>query len=283
MPDNRSFGGPWTQEKLEILHRYLYEYTTALKNQPFRLIYIDAFAGPGNWRQDTTYLEAHYSEYNEMLSGSPQIALDITDKPFDELIFIDTNPQHIESLENLKSQNPNRSITTYQSDANSILPQICNRLQPFDRAVVFLDPYATEVAWATVEQIAQSRKIDCWILFPIMAITRQMPRRREPDPTWMENLDRVFGARNHWHGFYSPSKQSTLFADNPPLEREPGNDQIAEAYRQRLESVFTRVAPTPRVFKNSTNSKLFHLFFAASNPVGANTAVKIADYILKRW
>ncbi|MDE0205517.1 MAG: three-Cys-motif partner protein TcmP [Candidatus Tectomicrobia bacterium] len=39
------FGGPWTQEKLDILRRYLDAYTTALKNQPFTLTYIDAFAG----------------------------------------------------------------------------------------------------------------------------------------------------------------------------------------------------------------------------------------------
>ena len=35
---DRSFGGPWTQEKLQILSLYLDAYTTALKNQPFRLI-----------------------------------------------------------------------------------------------------------------------------------------------------------------------------------------------------------------------------------------------------
>ena len=37
------FGGPWTEDKLDILEGYLDSYTTALKNQPFRLVYIDAF------------------------------------------------------------------------------------------------------------------------------------------------------------------------------------------------------------------------------------------------
>ncbi|HSN87955.1 MAG TPA: three-Cys-motif partner protein TcmP, partial [Thermoanaerobaculia bacterium] len=41
------FGGDWTATKLEILRRYLEAYTTALKNQPFRTAYIDAFAGTG--------------------------------------------------------------------------------------------------------------------------------------------------------------------------------------------------------------------------------------------
>ena len=41
--ETMDFGGPWTQEKLKILERYLDAYTTALKNQPFKLVYIDAF------------------------------------------------------------------------------------------------------------------------------------------------------------------------------------------------------------------------------------------------
>ena len=42
-----TFGGSWTIEKLDILESYLDAYTTVLKNQPFKLMYIDAFAGTG--------------------------------------------------------------------------------------------------------------------------------------------------------------------------------------------------------------------------------------------
>ena len=87
MTIDRSFGGQWTREKLEILRRYLDAYTTALKNQPFNLVYVDAFAGPGNWRPGSSYDEVDYGEYNDMLKGSPQIALDVVDKPFDEFIW----------------------------------------------------------------------------------------------------------------------------------------------------------------------------------------------------
>ncbi len=41
------FGGSWTRTKLNVLQQYLQAYTTALKNQPFRLWYVDAFAGTG--------------------------------------------------------------------------------------------------------------------------------------------------------------------------------------------------------------------------------------------
>jgi three-Cys-motif partner protein len=39
--------GPWAREKLEALGRYLDFYTKVLKNQTWRTVYVDAFAGGG--------------------------------------------------------------------------------------------------------------------------------------------------------------------------------------------------------------------------------------------
>ena len=41
------FGGLWTRTKLQALEQYLIFYTTAMKNQPFTVHYVDAFAGTG--------------------------------------------------------------------------------------------------------------------------------------------------------------------------------------------------------------------------------------------
>ena len=89
---DRSFGGPWTQEKLQILSRYLNEYTTALKNRPFRLIYVDAFAGEGTWRPGSEYSN-DYDDFREFFKGSARIALEIQDKQFDRLIFVEKGPR----------------------------------------------------------------------------------------------------------------------------------------------------------------------------------------------
>lgn len=45
--DIHEFGGDWTALKLDVISRYLSAYTIALKNQPFKKGYIDAFAGSG--------------------------------------------------------------------------------------------------------------------------------------------------------------------------------------------------------------------------------------------
>jgi len=44
----QSFGGPWPLLKLDVLEKYLNFFMKAMKNQNFKLCYIDAFAGSGD-------------------------------------------------------------------------------------------------------------------------------------------------------------------------------------------------------------------------------------------
>lgn len=279
-----TFGGSWTHEKLEILRRYLDAYTTALKRQRFQLIYVDAFAGGVSYPTGSGYVAEDYSDFRELRDSSPQIALAIQDRPFDRLVFVEKDATRCASLEMLRDESLDRSIDIRNEDANEALPDFCNTLGNYDRAVVFLDPFATQVSWSTVEELARTQKIDCWILFPLMAIARMMPTDREPPDPLVAHLDRVFGGRGYWEGLYieSPQQLSLLSAERSQ-QRLRGSDQIAARYRERLDSVFARVAPTSRSLKNSRNSPMFELFFAASNPRGADRAVPIADYILKHW
>ena len=278
-----SFGGQWTEEKLEILRRYLDAYTTALKGQPFDLAYVDAFAGEGYWQPNTPYVEENYADFEEVRKGSATIALEIDDKPFDRFVFIEKDLDRCESLERLKEEFPTRSIEINNADANDALSKFCDELKANERAVVFLDPFATSVSWTTVAKLADTKKIDCWILFPLGAIARLMPTNQEPPESWASNLDRVFGGRDYWQGLYQTKTVLTLFGDEDILERPGGSGPIADSYRSRLEDAFERVAPTSRVFRNSRNSPMFEMFFAASNPHGAQIAVRIANHILENW
>ena len=276
-----SFGGPWTQQKLEILQSYLDRYTTVLKYQRFSLIYFDAFAGEGQWSPSSSYTDDDYGDFRELHLGSPRIALGIQDKPFDKLVFVEKEVARSKSLQNLKTEHPDRDIEIINDDANKVIPSFCDTLGAFERAVVFLDPFATEVPWDTVAKIAQTEKIDCWILFPLGAIARMMPRNEEPPTTLRERLDSIFGGREHWQDLYTPSEQLPLIGE--PTQERSGSEAIAERYRERLKSVFVAVAPARRMLRNSKNSPMFELFFAASNPTGAARAIPIADHILKRW
>ena len=278
-----SFGGQWTAEKLEILRRYLDAYTTALKNQEFRLTYVDAFAGEGYWRPRSEFASEDYEDFREVRDGSPRIALEIQDKPFDRFVFIEKDIERCDVLTRLREEFHDRDIDVLNDDANHAIPVFCDSLESFDRAVVFLDPFATAVSWDTVAMLSYTEKVDCWILFPLSAIARMMPTDTKPTPALAVQLDRIFGGRGHWEDFYQPSPQLSLFDDETNQERASGSEQIAARYRVRLETTFARVAPTRRIFRNSRNSPMFDLFFVASNRRGAPIAVQIADYILQNW
>lgn len=265
------FGGAWTKEKLMVISLYLDAYTTALKNQPFDLVYLDAFAGEGYWRPKSS---------EEVYDGSPRIALQVDDKPFDKIVLIEKDPADCESLRALLKDFPGRNIEIRNGDANEEVARFCSGMQRNERAVVFLDPFATEVRWGTVEKLARTKKVDCLLLFPLGAVARMMQRNGEPNSELKGQLDSIFGSREPWESLYDQSPQLNLWA-NPAPERTGGSEAVSRVFRTRLESIFASV--TSKALRNSKNSPLFELFFAASNPKGAPIAIRIANHILKRW
>ena len=302
--DVNQFGGSWTRNKLQILRGYLESYTTALKKENFTLTYVDAFAGTGyigpnsrNSRQaDPVWGDDLDEETKEMFKGSARLALEVDDRPFDRFLFVEQNISFIGALEALKLEFPDREIRTWPGDANQVLRLWCdvqceNLGTPWrgERAVIFLDPFATEVEWTTVAEIAATKSVDAWILFPVSAITRNLPTERQPDSANAAMLDRVYGG-SEWRELYKTKRpdpvQLDMFAEVLSEERTIRDDQraIVDLYSEKLRSVFPHVASSPKWFHNSKNSPLFAFMFAAANPGrGGQIAVRIADYLLRNW
>ena len=274
---NTGFGGPWTEEKLAILKKYLDAYTTALKNQPFRLIYIDAFAGTGE-----VELTSADEEKKEFIEGSAKIAMDVDNKPFDEYIFVEKNQDRCIQLDSLREANQYKNIQIENEDANEFLQDLQKDWRRY-RGVLFLDPFATEVGWATIEKIASFEALDTWILFPTSAIARMLPLKREPDsisPEWANRLDRIYGDES-WRELYSISPQLSLFGDEEQ-QRPEGVDGLIEIYKSKLGQLFDdRFLKRSRTLKNSKNSALFEFLFCVGNPNGIGPAMGIAEHILK--
>ena len=266
-PSSGGFGGHWTVEKLNILEKYLNAYTNALKNQPFKLLYIDAFAGTGDVRDSIT--------------GSARRAIEITDKPFDRLIFVEKDPQRYNRLKSLREENPSRNIRTENTDANSFLKNLQEDWRLW-RGVLFLDPFATEVDWATIKKIAGFKALDTWILFPVSSIGRMLPRSQKPEDIsdkWVDCLNRIFGDRS-WEKLYSPDPQLSLLGGKQ-YQRESGVDGIIQIYKDKLRSLFgSRYLDISRTLRNSRNSPLFEFMFCAGNPNGTKLAKRITCHIL---
>ena len=295
-----TFGGNWTRDKLRILEEYLKAYTTSLKNQSFRLWYVDAFAGTGyvnlesgNVTQGRLSIseEGLDIETVDVLKGSARLAIEVDDRPFDEFIFIEQNFEYAIELSNLRREFSGRSIRIVPDDANKFLPGWCaekNRLlgTPWhgERSVIFLDPFATEVDWQTVQKIAETKSVDLWILFPLSALSRILPRYREPDQTNAAIADRVFGGPEWREELYRAYRQANLFGEEETQSIRDDQQAIVDFYLRKLKDIFPAVAPNPKWFRNSRESPLFAFMFAAANPGrGGQIALGIANHLLKRW
>ena len=287
----QAFGGGWTADKLGRVGQYLAAYTRVMKNQPFKTAYIDAFAGTGYTRlqesgDEPTLMmpELAESEAQGFLAGSARVALEV-DPPFDRYIFIEQDPARAGELHALAAEYPEREadVAVRVGDANTRLEGLCRSVDwESRRAVLFLDPFGMQVEWKTIERIAGTRALDVWMLFPLgVAVNRLLRRNGEIPPALADRLTRIFGTEGWRDAFYQPSRQ-TSFLDGPEaVEKVADFRAIAEFWMDRLRGVFAKVAPNPLTLRNSCNSPLYLLCFACSNPRGADTAVRIAQHILR--
>ena len=276
-----SYGGPWTIEKLNILETYLDAYTTALKNTQFKLMYIDAFAGTGQLKLSS---EEDLVDVRGFVSGSAERAIKIDNKPFDELIFVEKKLDRFAELKTLRATYSKRKIEIVHSEANAFLADLHENWKSC-RGVLFLDPFATEVEWSTIETIAGFNALDTWILFPTGAIARMLPTSQQPEdisPEWAKRLTRIFGDES-WHDLYKENPQRHLFR-NVEFQRDPGVDGLIAIYKKNLKNLFgNRFLNKSRPLRNSKNSKLFEFLFCVGspNPKAIAPAKRIANYILE--
>ncbi|MEX1097336.1 MAG: three-Cys-motif partner protein TcmP [Planctomycetales bacterium] len=291
-----AFGGDWTTDKLERVRRYLVEYTKIFKSNPraryFTTTYVDAFAGTGE-RVDSSAARratgfrtgfALGRDAESLQKGSARIALEV-EPCFDRFLFIERSAKHVRQLEKLREEFRSRAeaIRIEQGDANDVLQRWCGTTNwRRNRAVVFLDPYGMQVDWVTIEAVAATQAIDLWLLFPFgVAVNRLLTRNGPPPKAWADALTRIFGTDEWREAFYKKKRERTLLGDLEIERREADFEAIGEFFIRRLNTVFAQVAPDPLVLTNSRGRPIYLLCFAAGNPKGAPTAVRIAQHILK--
>jgi len=285
----QKFGGKWSLIKVEKVEEYLSRFTMALKDQRFRKVYIDAFAGTGSF----AYVEGGLPLFSEQAAskerqGSATRAT-LVSPPFDHLYFIDTS----EKLEELKGQlgaSASGRATFLPGDANERVSEVCRTLTRKDRGVIFLDPFGMNLEWATLEAIRRTEILDVWYLFPLMGAARQAAREWTGlDASKANALTRVLGTEDWEKRFYElPSPSAPDLFDLAPVQPYPIRKMsvrgIDDFVRERLRDVFPYVAPHPLHLLGPKNAPLFSLFFAVSNPSERawGLASRIAEGILRR-
>jgi three-Cys-motif partner protein len=297
----QEFGGEWTTEKLGCLRKYLESYSRIfdrnIKAKYFRTTYLDAFAGTGyrskslDIQPESLPLIDDTSEEGvealSYLKGSTQIALEVV-PGFSKYIFVDKNPDYINELEKLKVQFPDKvdKILIKQGEANTFLKEWCQTTDWYkNRAVVFLDPYGTQIDWSTIELIGKKTYgVDLWILFPLgVGVNRLLNNDHRPTAGRAKALTRIFGTESWQSTFYKTEVKQTLWGEEFSDCKQTDFENIGNFFVNRLKSVFPAgaVLEEPLPLCNSKNNPIYLFCFASSNPKVGKTAMKIASSIVK--
>ncbi len=255
--------GKYAKEKLDILKRFLYMFTTSMRKKSWTALnYIDLEAGPGKNR---------LRETNEIVLGSPLLAL-TTEHPFDNYFFVEKKGENFESLQIRANESPLAGrIKMYHGDCNMEINNIVRDIKLIDSRskadswgslnLVFIDPQGLEVNWETIEVLARQTRSDLIINFSTSGITRNIKEQSQSSNE--TKIDRFFGTRE-WRQIYEQLPNRLNYTE---VRRK-----MLDFYSKRLSelSYLTTLPNGEYIVLNSKNRQLYSLICASKNPLGVD-------------
>lgn len=282
--DENVFGGSWSVKKLECVEAYLESYLKVFKSLNWAdLWYIEAFSGDGMQGiedkscDEITFFEGSSLRAISLASENDQLG----ERTFDHFVFIEVDSIKIGTLRNRIAETyPDqlRKCHFIEDDVNKALPALLRSIDwQTGRAVSFIDPCATQLKWSTLKAF-EGTCSDVWLLFPLSAIIRLLPRENLPNDGNARRLDTIFGNSDWRNIYYDPAEiQPRLFDDGDQLfERHSGTQELLQYATKRFEEIFPTVLE-PGMLRNEKNSVLFALYALISNK--SNAAQKVAKGI----
>lgn len=270
------FGGLWTKQKLTIIEEYLKCYSIGLKNCKFKKIYIDAFAGSG-----VTELDKKIEKENSIFDIYPNLDTDKTNNEineiegsalislkydFDNYYFLELDKKRATELKGRISENyPDKlnKVEIIQGDSNETLLNLLKSIKPTERYLMFIDPYALELKWDTLNNIASGDGNDVWYLFPLHALTRVLPKDRGKLNQNEKLVSEILGTEEWEELLYVTSNQLNFWGEEKKNRIE--FNKLYPYILKRLKSIFPYVADEYTILKNSNSSPLFMLCFMMTN------------------
>ncbi len=287
-----TWGGNWTEIKLEAFENYVNAYLNIMNVQKQKYngwpttIYFDGFAGSGQ-RSSSTLKEEHslFADYLvkeelEVYKGSAERVLSLNQK-FDYYFFVDNDKSSIAFLE--KKVKDKLPITEkYQfvyGDVNVNLEMLSTFINNSKAALVLLDPFGMQINWESIVKL-KNKRVDLWILIPSGVIINRFLDKKGKF-LFKSKLENYFGLTTDeiQKRFYETGTVDTLFGSEDILiKTEDSISKIAELYIERLKSIWTFVSDQPLKLYNTKNVPIYHFVFASNN----RTALKIAKQIIEK-
>lgn len=273
MSTAHTFGGPWTEDKLHVLQKYLEFYVVALRGQPFELVYVDSFAGTGRCR-------VRSQGGLKVIDGSAKIALDC--QGFSSYHFIESKRHHQRELQALIDAHPRGGLAKIGkgSAADLLWPVLRFRDWKRTRGVLFLDPYGLQCNWQMVCDVARTRALDVFFLVSLSGLYRNAAIDKRAVDEGKARILTDFLGTDQWLDAVYTQEQGDMFGD-PLVTRAPGYEGMLQFTSSRLRSVFPYVSE-PRLLGRANGAPLFALYFAVANPAPAAVALagRVSEDIL---
>ncbi len=294
----QAFGDKHTVQKLETVQKYLKAYVTALKFQPFQLLYVDACAGSGSsipkWaidQPDTAQaglegMDKRVADADDLIVGSAIRALSV-DPPFHKYLLNDVKKSNVEALRAAVEKNHTHiadRVEISRFDANEMLMRLCReRDWRKTRAVVFIDPFGLQIDYSTLEMLGRTKAVDLWYLVPVFAMYRQISGEGQIHPDGGLRVDAALGT-SAWRdvAVIQEEGQDLFGAIQPKSKRAVDVAWFEKVAKERIGAAFggrvlDEVLPLGR-----DGLQEFSLMFAWANPdPKAQLAATLAKAILK--
>lgn len=295
--ESSSWGGQWTEEKLDAFEKYVNAYLTIMnpnrEKYHWKLIYFDGFAGSGSRNEvkkepDSELLQDMFRDCSieekelDTYKGAAERVLSIAQQGFDFYYFVDKDKESSLKLHELLAPFENDKTLVYRnSDANKQVELLAKAMHEDTNlaALVLLDPFGMQVDWKSIELLKGTRT-DLWILIPTGVIVNRLLDRKG-ELTHIDKLTSFFGKDESFlkDYFYKKKTVDTLFGEKEIIEKvKKPIEKIAELYIEQLNTIFDHVTEKPLVLYNSRKTPIFHFACASNN----STAIKIASQIINK-
>jgi three-Cys-motif partner protein len=252
----------WTEEKLMILDAYLKRFAKACQKAS-GWYGLDLFAGTGlNW-----------SKMRKVeIDGSPLIALQASPPAAIKVIVAERHARAFKVLER-RTQRYGARVERFNADANEVIGDMLALVPRRAPAFAFLDPEGSELAWSTVQAIAEhkrghsSNKVEQLILLPTdMGFVRLAPQHPEL-------VTRIYGHKG-WKDIHERRKRRQISA-------EAARSEYVRMYAEGFKRLGYATV-LDRQIKKSTGQPMYFLIFATDNAAGERIMDAVFDGVRLR-
>lgn len=246
-----------TKEKEFAIKQFIGIFSAGMRKLWDRRYYVDPFAGPGLCRIKESVAEIH---------GSPMLAAQSSFK-FTDYFFGDENAECLASLEQRVSNlvlPGTTSVSYYLNDADTAVSRMLPELPPARHSLglAVFDPWGWDFSFSTIADLAEGRRIDLIVNFPIGYIKRN----------WEKELPQL---DNFMNG--TAYKKPFLAAMRGQAPGEKPARILLDAYTNELHNIGYAHVKDNVVVDNSKHTTLYCLLFASKNSRGADFWDKVTQ------